>query len=108
MIHLYNRKREGLNRGPEPEQADDVNIYKKAMAHYQAGEYQQGAELFYQVIQNEKSNHRAWNAYGICFTKLGEYDLATDCFNNAISLDPGNETYQKNLTVNGKKQKRTG
>ncbi|PKL59289.1 MAG: hypothetical protein CVV33_08615 [Methanomicrobiales archaeon HGW-Methanomicrobiales-4] len=81
-----------------------TGIEELSMDFYQNGDFTRAAELFHQIVQADKTNHKAWNAYGICLTKHGEYDVAAGCYENAIRLDQGNRKYQKNFEINEKKR----
>lgn len=78
--------------------------FQEAMTAYKKGNYKAAAEQFYQVVQEDKSDHRAWNAYGICLTKLGLFDEAAGCYDNASRLQPDNASYMKNRALNEKKR----
>ncbi len=83
------------------------NGYKEAMALYQKGEFKSAAEKFHALVEENRMNHRAWNGYGICLTRLGEYQAAKDCYENALLLDPGNISYEKNKEINAKKSQKS-
>jgi len=77
--------------------------YGQAMAQYKAGAWKDAAEIFHEIVESDQSHHRAWNAYGICLTKLGLYNEAARCYENALALQPGNASYEKNRHINAGK-----
>ena len=70
--------------------------FQEGMKLYQKEEFVKAAEIFHQIVVDDGMNHRAWNAYGICLTRLGEYQAAHDCYENALMLEPGNMSYERN------------
>lgn len=78
------------------------DFFKIGLQKYREGDYEQAGELFQQDIENDETNPKCWNALGICMSKLGQYDNADTCFKNALMLEPGNSTYEKNLANNQK------
>ncbi len=67
---------------------------------FKEGEYHQAAEYFVNVTELDSQNHKAWNALGICLSKMGDYEQASICFDNALLIAPNNETYERNKTKN--------
>ena len=65
----------------------------------------QAVEDFFAVTEEDPSNDKAWNAYGICLTKLSEFASAERCYENALKIHPENMSYQKNRDINRKKMK---
>lgn len=78
--------------------------FNEGMSAFKAGDYEQAAHEFVAVTEADEHNHKGWNALGICLSKTGEYEAAHTCFENALALDAGNATYQKNLDKNDKKR----
>lgn len=70
------------------------------MKAFKVGEYQQAAEYFMAVTEVDDQNHKAWNALGICLSKMGNFKQASICFDNALLLVPNNEVYERNKTKN--------
>lgn len=79
--------------------------YKLGLKEYRAQNYEKAGNFFQESLELDDSNHKVWNALGICCSKLGQVDNAATCFDNAISLDPSNQTYQKNQINNEKSNK---
>ncbi|MCA1917197.1 tetratricopeptide repeat protein [Methanospirillum hungatei] len=84
---------------------DGGSAYAGGMAFYKQGDYKKAAEEFFSVTEADPSNDKAWNAYGICLTKLSEYASAERCYENALKIQPDNQSYQKNRDINRKKMK---
>jgi len=78
------------------------NLYKNGIEAFKKGELTHAGDLFMQVIDEKEDHHRAWNALGVVLTKTKKYDKADVCFENALSLDPSNEVYEKNRKKNKK------
>lgn len=78
--------------------------YDEGMKLFKSGNYRAAAEQFATVTEADENNHKAWNALGICLSKIGEYEQAAVCFDNAVTLAPENATYLKNQAGNEKKR----
>lgn len=96
-----NSKLNGLENGGK----ESDERYKRGMAKYKDGEWKEAAEIFHAIVEDDQVNHRAWNAYGICLTKLGEYKEAGKSYENALLMQPGNASYEKNRDINAEKMK---
>ncbi|MDX8551759.1 tetratricopeptide repeat protein [Methanospirillum sp. J.3.6.1-F.2.7.3] len=75
------------------------DLFKIGLQKYRESKYAEARDLFLLSIQNDDSNPKTWNALGICYTKLGQIDEASNCYDTALMLDPGNATYEKNLRI---------
>lgn len=78
--------------------------YDEGMKLFKTANYRAAAEQFAEVTEADENNHKAWNALGICLSKIGEYEQAAVCFDNAVTLAPENATYLKNQAGNEKKR----
>jgi len=78
--------------------------YSEGMAAFKAGEYERAAHEFLAVTEQNDQHDKAWNALGICLSKLGDFEQARLSFENACSLKPENETYKKNFERNEAKR----
>ncbi len=76
------------------------NRFQEGIKLYQQEDFVKAAEIFHQIVVEDRMNHRAWNAYGICLTRLKEYQAAHDCYENALMLEPGNMSYERNKDRN--------
>lgn len=74
-----------------------MNIFQDGVRLYREGKYSEAVEKLHSVVSAEHENHKAWNALGVALSKVGDLDQSIICFENARSLEPGNETYRKNL-----------
>ena len=74
--------------------------FQDGVTLFKSGDYSAAAEHFHQVTQENEKNHKAWNALGICLSKMGRYSDANTCFTYAIRLGPDNDTYKKNKRNN--------
>jgi len=73
------------------------------MRLFRSGDVPGACEQFHQAVEQDENNHKAWNALGICLSKSDEYEDADTCFENALMLDPGNSTYERNRERNSLK-----
>ena len=78
--------------------------FNEGMKLFRAGDIPAACEQFQQAVEQDENNHKAWNALGICLSKSGELEDAATCFENALMLDPGNSTYEKNQEKNEKQK----
>lgn len=78
--------------------------YEQGLVLFKSGNYQAAAEQFAGVTEKDERNDKAWNALGICLSKVGQVDQAAQCFENALAISPDNATYRKNY--NGNEAKR--
>jgi hypothetical protein len=80
-----------------------ADFVKQAMQKYREGDFKSAIVFFQKDIEIDDQNPKVWNALGICYSKTGQYEEALNCFENALMLDPGNVTYEKNLQKNEQK-----
>ncbi|MCA1917282.1 MAG: tetratricopeptide repeat protein [Methanospirillum hungatei] len=52
--------------------------------------------MFHSHLDEDENNAKVWNLLGICLTKLEQHEDAITCFENALILDPDNDTYIQN------------
>lgn len=76
------------------------DIYKKGIEAYRRGDLSQASHHLMQVVETDEHDHRAWNALGVVLTKMGKYQDADVCFENALILDQGNAVYERNRVKN--------
>ena len=81
-----------------------MDYFKIGMQSYRNGQYEEARDYFNQALDIDDSNPKIWNSLGIIYSKLGKYNEAEVCYENALIIDPGNETYEKNLKINAKKK----
>lgn len=74
-----------------------MNIFQDGVRLYKEGKYSEAVEKLHSVVRADRNNHKAWNALGVVLSKISDLDQSIICFENALSLMPGNETYIKNL-----------
>ena len=74
-----------------------MNIFQDGVRLFKEGRYSEAVEKLHTVASADHGNHKAWNALGVALSKTGDLEQSLICFENALSLDPGNETYKKNL-----------
>lgn len=93
---------EDSDNGGDPEEG---SAYVRGMTFYRQGDIKKAAEEFFAVTEEDPSNDKAWNAYGICLTKLSEFVSAERCYENALKIQPDNQSYKKNRDINRRKMK---
>ena len=77
--------------------------FDEGMRLFRSGNITGARGQFHQAVEQDENNHKAWNALGICLSKTGEYEDADTCFENALMLEPGNSTYERNREKNSLK-----
>lgn len=77
--------------------------FSDGMKLFKAKRYEDAANAFKEATEQNDQDHASWNGLGICLSKLGNYETAGICFDNALVIAPGKETYQKNRDKNAEK-----
>lgn len=72
-------------------------LMKEGVRLFKSKEYKESAEIFSKIVQLDENNHKAWNALGVTNSKIGDEKLAYICFKKAITLEPNNPIYRKNI-----------
>ena len=70
----------------------------------QRGEHREAIEEFTKTIKIDPMYAKAYNAMGISYDNLGEFDRATKCYEVALDLSPTGEHYNNlgyNLVLKG-------
>jgi archaellin len=70
--------------------------FHKGLKAYRDGKYQEAVQLLYSAVSENEKNHKAWNALGVTFSKMGRLEEAVTCYENALKYDPGNTSYEQN------------
>lgn len=76
--------------------------YTRGLRAFRSGNFQTAVELLSDAVEIDEQNDLAWNALGTACAKIGRYEDADLCFENAISIAPDNPVYHKNKRVNAK------
>lgn len=65
----------------------------QAICQYQLGYYEDAIKTYSEIINIDDKNFHAWANLGILFNKIGMYDKALTCLDNATKLDfePGSQ-----------------
>lgn len=71
--------------------------YQQGLKAFREGQYDKAVDFLIRASEKDDQNPKIWNALGVSLSKTGEYKDAESCFENALVLDPGNITYEKNL-----------
>lgn len=79
------------------------DLYKQGMQNIKAKKYSEAQKAFSSIIQENPLDHDSWNALGISYYHLNEYDNAYKCFKKALDIDGNNNRYKKNYDVIVKK-----
>jgi hypothetical protein len=58
--------------------------------------YQEAIQKLREAVSANEQNHKAWNALGVTYVKLGQEKEALICYENALKYDPGNLSYEQN------------
>lgn len=70
--------------------------FHEGLKAFRDGRYQEAIQLLHESVAANEQNHKAWNALGVTYTKLGELENALNCYENALKYDPGNLSYEQN------------
>ncbi|MFH0967628.1 MAG: tetratricopeptide repeat protein [Methanobacteriota archaeon] len=70
--------------------------FHKGLKAYRDGRYEEAVSLLYSAVSDNEENHKAWNALGVTFSKMGRIEEAINCYENALKYDPGNMSYEQN------------
>ncbi len=84
------------------EESPNGDLFQKGLAAYKEGNLDEATRLLQECVTAEQDHHKAWNALGVVFSTAHNYPDAETCFQNAATLDPGNDRYKKNLETNRK------
>ncbi len=70
--------------------------FHEGMKAFRDGRYQEAIEILQKAVATNEQNHKAWNALGVTYSKLGQLEEALTCYENALKYDPGNLSYEQN------------
>ena len=70
--------------------------FHKGLKAYRDGNYPEAVQLLKNAVNENEGNHKAWNALGVTFSKMGRIEEAVSCYENALKYDPGNISYEQN------------
>lgn len=79
--------------------------YQRGLRAFRNKEYESAIEYFSEAVGYDENDHKAWNALGTACSIVGRHSDADLCYENALTIDPENETYLKNRVANAKKMK---
>jgi len=74
--------------------------FKAGLQAYRAGNFEEAGELLQEALEIDDQNHKAWNALGIVCSKIGNYEDADVCYENALTIAPETTIYEENRTKN--------
>ena len=77
--------------------------FEEGLNLFKAGDYETALMIFEEITESDFQNHKAWNALGVTYSKLGRTEDAVSCFDNALKIKPDAQVYQKNKKINEKK-----
>ncbi|MDD1730035.1 MAG: tetratricopeptide repeat protein, partial [Methanospirillum sp.] len=70
--------------------------FHEGLKAYREGNYQEAVGLLNKSVTANEKNHKAWNALGVTYAKMGQVEDALTCYENALKYDPGNLSYEQN------------
>ncbi|PWR69967.1 tetratricopeptide repeat protein [Methanospirillum lacunae] len=76
--------------------------FSRGLRAFRSGDFQTAVELLSDAVEYDEKNDRAWNALGTACAKIGRYEDADLCFENALIISPDNPIYLKNKKTNTK------
>ncbi|MBI3865654.1 MAG: tetratricopeptide repeat protein [Planctomycetia bacterium] len=71
--------------------------FARAMAHQQAGEFDEAEKVYEQILHSDPQHAPAWHHLGLVHFHQKQYDRATECCGRAVSLDGSDPVYQFDL-----------
>lgn len=74
----------------------DKDFFHDGIKAYRNGDNNSAIGLLTKASEEDEHNPKVWNALGVVLSKSGNNISAEKCFENALILDPGNITYEKN------------
>ena len=81
---------------------DKKGTFERGLHAFRKGDFESAIEYLSEAVEYDENNDRAWNALGTACAKVERYADADLCFENALTLAPGNQTYLKNRITNAK------
>lgn len=85
------------------------DLFRQGLQAFKDHQYETACEFLLKATEEDQQNHKAWNALGVVLSKIDDTAQAIICFENALSLDPCNEIYQKNFgKISTKNVQKTG
>ena len=76
---------------------EEDSSFQSGMRAFKNKQYNEAVIHFTNAIQEKSDIHKAYNALGVTYSKIGNKREAEICFEKALILDPHNSTYKKNL-----------
>lgn len=76
--------------------------FSRGLRAFRSGDFQTAVELLSDAVEYDEQNDRAWNALGTACAKIGRYEDADLCFENALIISPDNPIYLKNRKTNSR------
>ncbi len=76
--------------------------FSRGLRAFKSGDFQTAVEYLSDAVEYDEQNDRAWNALGTACAKIGRYEDADLCFENALTIAPDNPVYLKNKRTNSK------
>lgn len=75
----------------------DEELFNKGISFLKNEKTEEAIDIFSELVEKDDKNHKAWNAFGVALSQTAHKDSAIHCFENALSLDPENTVYKRNL-----------
>jgi tetratricopeptide (TPR) repeat protein/glycosyltransferase involved in cell wall biosynthesis len=82
---------------PQIQPVSNDELYSEAQSKAQAGDIETAKELLNQIVTLESAHALAHNDLGVLFYETGDMARAREYYETAVSLEPQNEIFQKNL-----------
>lgn len=77
--------------------------YEQGLKFFKEEKFTEAVNEFRDEIKANDQNHKVWNALGVTYSRLEQYESADICYKRAISLAIDNTTYVDNREKNSKK-----
>lgn len=76
---------------------EEGSSFQSGISAFRDKNYDEAIIQFSQAIEEKLDVHKAFNALGVTYSKIGKKKEAELCFKKALLLDLHNPTYEKNL-----------
>lgn len=81
---------------------DKSGQLSRGLRAFRSGDFQTAVELLSDAVEYDEHNDLAWNALGTACAKIGRFEDADLCFENALTIAPDTPMYLKNRKTNSK------
>ena len=74
-------------------------LFAVGYKHQEDGQYLKAIGAYQEAIRRDPRHVSAHNNLGNCFRSIGEYEIALQCFDNSLALEPGKSSARLNKSL---------